>query len=228
MSWKTNLFSFKLNEICVIDYNENFQPICTNDLNKLWFLLTFIPYLFIYSFSYLFIFGQSTGQTKYPRIPLAMLVSDSNMIAQLFGIIQVGVMVLVIFLGKKNNILTSWVQPCHGYKAKCSQIRNWLPVIWKGIGLDVELPVVKLILLHRPKYKQRNELPHPPGNKVDPEQYSTPSSQMLKSLETSLISPGHGGERARWLALRSPANSVDMLCWSEDAFILLLQSYSSR
>lgn len=58
-------------------------------------------------FIYLFIFSQSTDQTKYPRIPLAMLVSDSNMLAQLFGIIQVRVMVLVIFLGKKNNILTS-------------------------------------------------------------------------------------------------------------------------
>jgi len=58
---------------------------------------------------------------------------------ELLGIIQAGVMVLVAFLGKRNNILMFRVQPCdqiQAFQTRKKVISNHL-VIW---NLDLGLP----------------------------------------------------------------------------------------
>lgn len=67
-------------------------------------------------------------------------------------------------------------------------ISNCLSSIWKGVwpGLWIQLPEMKLILLHRPKCKQWNKPPFL-WDKVNPGQYKPINNQMLKSQEDLII-----------------------------------------
>lgn len=127
-------------------------------LKKIWFVLTCISFFLICFFSW------SAGQTQCPIILLAMLVGSSNMLARLFGIIQACVMVLFIFLRKKNKnscCMCPALPPDPDLPAAREKvISNCLSFIWKGIwpGLWIQLSEMKLILLYRPKCKQWNKL----------------------------------------------------------------------